>query len=342
MALDCCIGQVVKLDRGFPLVRLQDGRTLRCEHAVDLVKEGKVRAVIGDRVEVECHEEHDKGVIADVLPRTTQLVRKDPAERAVAQVMAANFNLVLVAQPVSDVNVKRLERELVLAHQTGAQVAVVLTKADLAQGAEEVDRVRACVSQHAGAHVPVLVVSAEDVESIGAVRALVKPNTMAVLVGKSGVGKSSLINMLVGSHVQETGAVREGDSKGRHTTVSREVVAIPGGGSVVDMPGVRGLGVWEAEDGIGAAFADVEEAATRCRFRDCKHGDEPGCAVRAAVREGAISQERLESYLSLRGEVATLRERKEQARRMQGTKASDQKAGKKSGKHRVHQSRKRR
>ncbi|MDO4502872.1 MAG: ribosome small subunit-dependent GTPase A [Coriobacteriia bacterium] len=336
-------GQVIKLDRGFPLVRcLDDGLTLRCEHATDLVKEGKLRVVIGDLVEVLIPAEHDKGIIQDVLERRTQLVRKDPAERAVAQVMAANFDLVIVAQPISEVNLKRLERELVLAFETGAKVAVALTKADLVEDGSVVDEVRSQVEARAGATAPVLVMSAAQPETVEAVRALIPEGTVAVLVGKSGVGKSSMINLLVGREVQETGSVREGDGKGRHTTVSREIVPIPGGGFVVDMPGVRGVGVWEAEAGIGAAFADVEEAATRCRFRDCRHQSEPGCAVRAAVEEGLITQERLDSYLSLTTEVKTLRERKEEARRMQGTKASDERAGKRGGHKRVHRARKRR
>lgn len=336
-------GQVIKLDRGFPLVRcLDDGLTLRCEHATDLVKEGRLRVVIGDLVEVVVSAGHDKGIIQDVFERRTQLVRKDPAERAVAQVMAANFDLVIVAQPLAEVNLKRLERELVLAFETGAKVAVALTKADLAAGECAAEQVRAQVQAHAGSATPVLVVSAQQLESVEAVRNLIPAGTVAVLVGKSGVGKSSLINLLVGRYVQETGSVREGDGKGRHTTVSREIVPLPSGGFVVDMPGVRGVGVWEAEAGIGAAFADVEEAAARCRFRDCTHKTEPGCAVLAAVEAGEISPQRLESYLALTAEVKTLRERKEEVRRMQGTKATDEKAGKRGGRKRVHKARKRR
>ncbi|MGN1360703.1 MAG: ribosome small subunit-dependent GTPase A [Eggerthellaceae bacterium] len=337
------IGQVVKLDRGFPLVRCLDtGEQLRCEHATDLVKEGRFRVVVGDRVEVLISQGHDKGIIQDVLERRTELVRKDPAERAVAQVMAANFDLVIIAQPLAEVNIRRLERELVLAFETGAKVAVVLTKADLAQDESAVQQIRRQVQDRAGQQVPVLVISAQQPETVEEVRSLIPQGTVAVLVGKSGVGKSSLINLLVGREVQETGSVREGDGKGRHTTVSREIVPIPQGGFVMDMPGVRGVGVWEAEAGIGAAFADIEEAATRCKFRDCKHAGEPGCAVRAAVAEGQISQERLDSYLSLTTEVKTLRERKEEARRMQGTKASDERAGKRGGHKRVHKARKRR
>ncbi|CAK7028707.1 MAG: Small ribosomal subunit biogenesis GTPase RsgA [Paraeggerthella hongkongensis] len=319
--------QVVKLDRGYPLVRCDDGTLVRCEHATALVKGEEVRAVIGDFVEVDVPEGHDKGIIASILPRTRAFVRKDPTERALPQVLAANFDRVFVAQPLADVNARRLERELVLAYETGALVTVVLTKADLAEDEAHVAEVRDRVRALVGPDVQTLVVSENDPVSVEAVRDLVPRNTTAVLLGKSGVGKSSLVNMLVGSDIQETTPVRD-DGKGRHTTVSREMVPIPGGGFMVDMPGVRGLGLWEADAGIGAAFSDVEEIAEGCRFRDCRHVDEPGCAVRAAVEAGEISKERFASYRVLKQETADLRERREEARRMRGEKASDRKGGK--------------
>lgn len=347
------IGEVVKLDRGFPLVRLLDdgasddacsgargsrgvssdvagdvvgghlpeGELVRCKHATALVKGEHVRAVIGDRVVVDYPESHDKAIIAAIEPRTRELVRKDPTERAVAQVLAANFDRVIVAQPLGEVNEKRLERELVLACETGAAVTVVLTKADLAESEAQVEDVRDRVRLLAGPDIEVLVVSAADPASIECVRALVPAGTVAVLMGKSGVGKSSLVNLLVGSDVQQIGAVREGDGKGRHTTVSREMIQLPDGGRVVDMPGVRGLGLWDADAGIEVAFADIEEAAVRCRFRDCKHEQEPDCAVRAAVEAGEVTRERWESYRSLKQETSAMRERREQARWMQGEKA---------------------
>lgn len=315
-------GQVVKLDRGFPLVRMQDGGLVRCEHATALVKGEELRAVVGDFVDVDVPEGHDKGIIDGIRPRTRAFVRKDPTERALPQVLAANFDRVIVAQPLADVNVRRLERELVLAYETGAAVTVVLTKADLAESEEQVAAVRDRVRALVGPDVQTLVVSENDPGSIEAVRALVPESTTAVLIGKSGVGKSSMVNMLVGSDVQETTPVRE-DGKGRHTTVSREMVSVPGGGFIVDMPGVRGLGLWEAEAGIGAAFADVEEVAENCRFRDCRHLDEPGCAVRAAVEAGELSEERYASYQALKQETYELRDRREEARRMRGEKASD-------------------
>ncbi|WP_302717178.1 ribosome small subunit-dependent GTPase A [uncultured Senegalimassilia sp.] len=315
----------MKLDRGYPLVKCADGRLVRCEHATSLVKGEKLRAVIGDFVEVNAPEGHDKGIIEAICPRQRAFVRKDPTERAVPQVLAANFDRVIVAQPLAEVNLRRLERELVLAYETGAAVTVVLTKADLAESEAQVEEVAARVRALAGPEVRTLVVSDGNAESVEAVRALMPENTTTVLIGKSGVGKSSLVNMLVGEDVQETGSVREGDGKGRHTTVSREMVAVPGGGYVVDMPGVRGLGLWDADAGIGAAFADIEQAAENCRFRDCKHENEPGCAVRAAVEAGDIAPERFASYQALKQETATLRTRREEARRMRGEKASDKK-----------------
>ena len=315
-------GEVVKLDRGFPLVRFPDGQALRCEHATALVKGEKVRAVIGDRVEVSVPDGHDMGIIEAIAPRTRAFVRKDPTERAVPQVLAANFDRVIVAQPLAEVNRRRLERELVLAYETGADVTVVLTKADLAEDDAQVQAVRDQVRALAGPDVQTLVVSSADPASAEAVRALVPEGTMAVLIGRSGVGKSSLVNLLLGRDELETGAVREGDGKGRHTTVSREVIDLPGGGRMVDMPGVRGLGLWDADAGIEAAFADIEELAEGCRFRDCRHQDEPGCAVRAALEAGELAPERFASYQALRQETAEIKERREQARWAQGEKAS--------------------
>lgn len=315
-------GQVVKLDRGYPLVRTDGGRLVRCEHATALVKGEQVRAVIGDWVEVAVPEGHDKGIIEAILPRTRAFVRKDPTERALPQVLAANFDRVFVAQPLSDMNFKRLERELVLAYETGAAVTVVLTKADLAESEDAVRAVRDRVRELAGPAAETVVVSAADPASVEAVRALVPAGTTAVFIGKSGVGKSSLVNLLVGHEVQETAEVREGDGKGRHTTVSREMIPVPGGGFVVDMPGVRGLGLWDADAGIEAAFADVEQLAEQCRFRDCRHLDEPGCAVRAAVDSGELSEARFASYQGLRQETAQVKERREEARRLRGEKAS--------------------
>ena len=271
--------------------------------------------MVGDRVRVSLPEGHDKGIIEETLARRTCFVRKDPTERALPQTLAANFDLVVVAQPIEEVNIRRLERELVLAHETGAQVMVVLTKADLMASAEEVEEVRRRIDGFVG-NDELLAVSDRSPESVQRLaQAIAEGDKTAVLIGRSGVGKSSLVNMLVGSKVQKTTEVRS-DGKGRHTTVSRQIIDLPGGGHIIDMPGVRGLGLWDAEEGIGAAFSDVEELAQDCRFRDCSHANEPGCAVRAAVEEGSLSPARLESYLRLRDESKQVRKRREEAERI--------------------------
>lgn len=308
-------GTVIKLDRGFPLVRLEGGEEIRCEHATSLVKKKTDRAVIGDRVVVDYPEGHEKGIIEEILPRSTQFTRKDPTERALPQTLAANFDLVLIAQPLEEVNFKRLERELVLAHETGAQVALLLTKADLAAGNDELDRTVARVRSLAGDD-QVFVLSQEDPLSVDAVaRLIAEGDRTAILIGRSGVGKSSLVNLLVGAEIQRTTPVRETDGKGRHTTVSREIIALPRGGYIVDMPGVRGLGLWDAEAGIQEAFADIERLAEQCKFRDCAHEGEVGCAVQQAVHDGTLSPERLESYLRLKKEAEEVKAKRVEAER---------------------------
>ena len=311
------IGEVVKLDRKFPLVELSDGERFRCEHSAELKKRGKLRAVIGDVVELSIPDGHDVAIIEAIRPRTSQFVRKDPTERALPQVLAANFDRVIVVQPIDRLNLKRLERELVLAHETGAEVVVALTKADLLDDASAANAANS-VEELAGTSARVLMVSKDDAGSIDDVRRLMGPGTTSVLIGKSGAGKSTLVNLLLGEEVRATSDVRESDGKGRHKTVSREIMQLPvvngaGGGRIVDMPGVRGLGLWDADEGIGAAFSDIEKLASECRFRDCKHVGEPGCAVRAAVDSGDISQARLESYLGLQEELAKVTQRRKQS-----------------------------
>ncbi len=313
-------GEVVKLDRSFPLVCLNDGKEsrLRCEHATDLKKHGSERAVIGDIVRVNVPEGHDVGVIEEICPRTTSLVRKDPTDRVLPQVLAANFDRVLIVQPCDGVNLKRLERELVLAHETGAKVTVILTKSDLVTE-DECEQTRKRVQALTGTSVDVFTLSRNDNVSLERVRALLEAGTTSVMIGRSGAGKSTLVNALLGTDLRATSEVRSRDGRGRHKTVSREIMQIPkvngcGGGKIVDMPGVRGLGLWDAEEGIGAAFSDIERLAENCKFRDCKHQNEPGCAVLAAVEDGTLDPERLRSYVDLQTELAKNTQRRVQSR----------------------------
>lgn len=298
------------------------GQLIRCQHATALVKGQQVRMVIGDRVEVEVPDTHDKGIIRSIKPRTTVFVRKDPAQRTSKQVLAANFDMVIIAEPITHLNYNRLERELVLAHDTGADVAVMLTKCDLVS-AEDAEAATRKVQALAGNDVPVLAISTHWGATMEKARALIAPGITAILIGKSGVGKSSLVNTLAGNALQDTAAVRQGDGKGRHTTVDRVLISIPGGGSVVDMPGIRGLGLWDADQGLELAFADIEALTEHCRFRDCSHSNEPGCAVLSAVDEGRLAQARLNSYRTLATEIQKVRAQREEARHIRGEKASD-------------------
>lgn len=310
-----CSGMVVKLDRGFPLIRTQDGGEFRCKHATAYVKGGNLRAVIGDQVKIDLPDGADMAQIIDILPRKNQFIRKDPAERAVAQVLAANFDTVIIAHPLSELNIRRLERELVLAHETGARVVVALTKSDLVEDEAQLSGTFDLVRDIASDRVDVLLVSEKEPESIEFVRSYIPEGSVAILIGRSGVGKSSMVNLLAGGHVMDTTPVRESDGKGRHTTVSRAMIEVRGGGLVVDMPGVRGLGLWESSAGIAAAFSDVAELAEKCRFRDCRHEKEPGCAVLAAVEAGEIPIARVESYRNLIQENEEQRKRREEAER---------------------------
>jgi len=243
----------------------------------------------------------DGDVLATVLPRRSELTRQRSDDADQRQVIAANVDVVLITVPLDrEVNLNRLERELVVAWESGAVPAVALTKADLHPEPQlAVDAVFA-----RDPRVEVVVTSAVTGAGVEGVAALLRPHRTAVLLGSSGAGKSTIVNRLLGAEVQETAEVRAGDAKGRHTTTTRDLLLVPGGGVLIDTPGIRGLLLWSAAEGLSAAFPDIEELAERCRFRDCDHGPEPGCAVAAAVTGGGLSRERLASYQKLKGEVA--------------------------------------
>ncbi|HEY8088797.1 MAG TPA: ribosome small subunit-dependent GTPase A, partial [Polyangiaceae bacterium] len=229
--------------------------------------------------------------------------RKAAGLRDVEQVMAANVDVAFVATAADgDVNERRLERYLAVAHDGGVTPVVLLTKADAcADVGREVGRIRA-VSGSAD----VVVVSATSGEGVSEVARRVGPGQLAAILGSSGVGKSTLVNALLGELRQRVGALRD-DGKGRHTTTRRELVRLPGGGLLIDMPGMRELGLLDAEEGLDEAFADVSGAAARCRFGDCRHAGEPGCAVQAALERGELSAERFESWKKLAGELRVRR-----------------------------------
>jgi len=260
---------------------------------------------VGDWVALRVEPGAERGTIHAVLPRRTVFVRKAASNQhrgAVEQVVAANVDIVFVVSSlVDDLSARRLERYLVLAWESGARPVIVLTKADLcndlAAALAEVETV--------ALGVPVHVVSNLTGEGLDELRPYFADNGTVAALGSSGVGKSSLINRLAGSDLQEVKEVRS-DGRGRHTTTRRELIRVPGGGLFLDTPGMRELQLWEAEGGIEDAFEDVGALAGRCRFSDCAHLTEPGCAVLAAIESGSLDPERLESYRKLQRELERL------------------------------------
>lgn len=237
--------------------------------------------------------------LRDQLERTTCFVRKAAGRTVRAQVVAANIDLALLVMSANrDFSVRRLERYLALTVESGAEAVVVLTKVDLC---ESVDALLAEVRGVAGS-AAVHVTSALDGSGVMALRHLLATRGTGVLLGSSGAGKSTLANALLGQQRFTTGSIREDDDRGRHTTTRRELVALPGGGVLIDTPGMRELGLWGTELSGADSFGEVEELAAACRFFDCTHTAEPGCAVVAAVNEGALDAERLEAYRRLRAE----------------------------------------
>ena len=269
------------------------------------------RPAVGDWVLLDARPGEGTATIRAILPRRTKLSRKSAGRAAAEQVLAANVDVAfLVTAMTRDLRPRRLERYLAIAREGGAEPVVVLTKSDLHEDAEAIRGSIEAVTGGAKVHA----VSSLTGAGLADLEAYFEGNKTVVLLGSSGVGKSTLINRFLSREMQAVQGIRV-DGKGRHTTTHRELFLRPGGGLVIDTPGMRELGLWGAGDGLGDLFADLEEIAARCRFRDCSHSGEPGCAVEEARREGAIDAGRLESFQKLRQEVAHMeRQRDERAR----------------------------
>jgi ribosome biogenesis GTPase len=254
---------------------------------------------VGDWVAARVRPDEGRGTVEAVLSRRTKFSRNMAGFTTDEQVLAANVDVtVLVSALDSDLNLRRLERYLTMAWSSGAMPVVVLTKADLctdiAAALEEVGSI--------ALGVPVIVTSAVTGEGIDELSATVRNHKTAVLLGSSGVGKSTLVNRLVGAERQEVRDIRD-DGKGRHTTTRRELVLLDDGGILIDTPGMRELQLWDDNDGLDDTFADIKELAAECRFGDCRHESEPGCAVLGALEDGSLSQERYAGYKKLEREL---------------------------------------
>lgn len=254
---------------------------------------------VGDFVLVNENPSGDS-MIVKTLPRRTFFTRKDPDPNKREQAVAANFDYVFIMQSLNhDFNMKRLERYLTLAWQSGAQPVIVLTKADLQDDPSQ--HIRS--AELYGMGTPAYAVSTVSGYGIKELEKYFSPGKTVVFLGSSGVGKSSLVNALAGEEIMATSGIREDDSKGRHTTTHRELIMLKNGAMIIDTPGMRSLGMWDVSEGMGNAFADVEKFLGNCKFTDCRHESEPGCAIKTAIESGELTRERFESYLALKKEA---------------------------------------
>ena len=262
-------------------------------------QEGEMFPTVGDFVTIDYIENGDSRILS-TLPRKTLFTRREPGPIPREQAVAANFDYVFIMQSLNlNFNPKRLERYLTLSWQSGATPVILLTKADLTEDywdyLTKVERVAPGVNTH--------VVSAHTGYGMNRLNAYLQPGKTVVFLGSSGVGKSSLVNALAGENIMNVSAIREEDSRGRHTTTHRQLIKLENGVMIIDTPGMRELGMWEASEGLADAFADVEQYLGRCRFSDCKHETEPGCAVKAAIAAGELDIQRWESYRKLKAEA---------------------------------------
>ena len=327
--------RVISLDRIYPLVKNTEGE-FRAQHSVEFVKGTDLRAVVGDIVSIESPPGQDIPLITAIQPRGHTLIRRTVVEsmsegsgKHNEQILATNIDIVLVMVALSNLclDLNYLERQLVMAHDSGAEVALVLGKADQSKRLDK--DIAAANSVAFGC--PVIAFSATTGEGIEQVHELVAGGRIGVLLGRSGVGKSTLINKLVGTDLLETNPVRSKDRAGRHTTVARRMIFLDEheqkgdgsflswqnktemnrplfvlsalGSAIIDTPGLRSVGLYDAWHGLAAAFPEITELAADCHYRDCSHTSEPGCKVIEAVQKGELSERRLASYVEIAIEV---------------------------------------
>jgi ribosome biogenesis GTPase len=276
---------------------------------------GNSRPAVGDWVAVKPLVDEKKAIIYAVLPRKSHFSRKEAGERTAEQIVSANVDTVFIVSGLDggrNLNIRRIERYLTLAWSSGATPVIILNKVDLCSDVskyiQSVEDIAPGISIHA--------VSARERIGLEALRNYLTAGNTVAFLGSSGVGKSALINALLGQEIQKTAEIRQDDHMGRHTTTMRQLILIPSGGMVIDTPGMREIQMWAGEDGLQGAFHDIKRLADECRFTDCSHNAEPGCAVKAAIELGDLDPARLESFRKLQNELSYLASKEEQSTRL--------------------------
>ena len=295
------IGRIVRVDRGECDVITNAGEVRVISDSTR--SQGKIAPATGDWVKLAKASEIGT-VIDEVLPRKNKLSRRDPSDEKLEQVLVANLDLVFIVHGIDrPLPPGRIERLLTLAWDSQSEVMVVLTK--VKESSKQLQDTTQII-QAIAPEVPILAVDSSNSldPALNRIKNAIRPGHTAALIGESGSGKSSLVNALIGGKVAEIGEVRLGDKKGRHTTVTREMILCPEGGLLVDTPGLRSIGLWDAEDALKKVFDDLEERSKDCRFNDCSHGSEPDCAVNEDVISGVLDERRLNRYRALLKELA--------------------------------------
>lgn len=281
---------------------------------------------VGDYVAVHLYDENSPAIIHHILPRSTVLSRKTSGKEVEEQIIATNMDIVFIVQGLDgNFNLRRLERFLVVASQSGATPVILLSKSDLLSehGLKDILEEVATISKSA----VTIAYSAKTMAQLDTIRSLIKHDSTICFIGSSGSGKSTLINRLIGREKLNTQEVRGEDSKGMHTTTHRELIPLAGGGCVIDTPGMREIGLWDVGGSVDEAFSDIAELALQCKFTDCSHEQEPGCAVHAAIEDGSLEPGRYESFLKLKREADFVAS-KSDITKQQERKAREKKMGK--------------
>jgi len=274
---------------------------------------------VGDFVVVSLRTSEMRATIHKVLPRKSKFSRKVAGINTKEQIVASNIDTIFLVNSLNkDFNARRIERYLIMAWESGASPVILLSKADLCVDLEE----KLSQTQKAAVGVPIHIISAVDNRGMDDLNQYLKPGRTIALLGSSGVGKSTLLNYLAGEIVQETKEVRTYDDRGRHTSTSREMFILNSGAIMIDTPGMRELQLWGGTEGISEAFEDIEALASQCRFSDCMHKKEPGCAIKQAIEDGILDEKRFKSYSTLQKESKMIEKKQNDINRIVGNKKS--------------------